>query len=295
MCIGISSSRKALILTAILLSGCNGKTDVPSSSTSDDIVGDYRWVGSRFGYSNGDFGEGTLFWTSVLKTTAKIAALDGKIEVSIPECSQIPLARSESLLEGKGFECGPTDIGSQIGIKKETVVRFAIDLEKKRANLTTDRTYADGQRDCRMDDTSFIKQASGGASGTSSFGLPGATAAWTFKKATGKICRNLLPDKSDCTNEQAHISIGPDGFVYKLSDGKIYIEGIECTLPSSGMTEAIQCGKTRVPCPGIYVPEFWATALTISDDHFHLVAEVRRKSDTYYATLDGALETIPAQ
>jgi len=141
------------------------------------------------------------------------------------------------------------------------------------------------------DDSDGVGEA-GGSDGTSELvNFADSVRAWKLnnEEAGSLACAELAPSGLDCVQGIQSIRFkGRRGTLHEMKDGRFYLGGYDCYLPSNTYEgEPIRCGDSFEGMVDVGIPTTWIYKFSFDGNALHFEAEMRAQESTYWYILDG--------
>jgi hypothetical protein len=303
---GLSTLLRFGTLIGAVGCGLLGEEDKEGSS-KDAIEGDYWWAGARVTYADDDIWgrRSRLTGLIVHKTRATLARSGSSYVLTLPECENgALLTRSHSsdrMLFASNVECVITDAGSALGYKSWTIPTLRIDLNRRALDYRLCVTNVSDETKCSQDTAVFVpmgnadgRGGSAGSDGTSDLvNFANSERAWQVdhEKSRSVACAELEPTGVDCIEGLQRIRTeGRNGTLYRMKDGRFYLGGYDCYLPSDSYDgDPIRCGDSFEGMTDVGIPTMWIYNFSFDGEALHFEAEMHAQESTYWYILDGAV------
>lgn len=294
---------------ALGLPACNGLTsgsDVdgasggPSSDDSfADIVGQYRWRGTRLFFQPGltqFFGDFAGLVPSSVNTdlVARLFVEEGELFLGAPFCAKIPLRRDGSILRAENVDCPLTEDSKLVGTERLTLRALKVDLDARRLHAYREDVGALSGH--TTSDDSFVRLSAPPATGAM---LPPPTSRDSYSDAeegyrfegVGRTATCETVVGADCADVGLRVRRqGLYGNVYRLRDGRYYIEGYDCYAEQGYEGPPIECGKSLTEFSRGEIPEVWMTRFSLENDQLRFDAELRLGERKVFVILETPVE-----
>lgn len=299
----------ALLLIAGGALSCGKSTSGGPSPRIDE--GRYFRTGASVSFKDHSLW-GPLSYFSATNVGANVATITRRGEgyhLELSDCPNglplRPVDNTGRVWLSDGVDCELDDVVKLLGYTSRTYRALRVDfprraLEYRACFSLVDETVGCGQVTgvfSPMGDAPEGAGGAGGSDGTSELvNFADSVRAWKLdnERSGSLACAELGPSGIDCAEGTQGVSHkGRYGTLHEMEDGRFYLGGYDCYLPSDTYEgEPIRCGDSFEGLVDVGIPTAFIYKFSFDGYALHFVAEMHAQESTYWYILDGVVTPL---